>query len=92
MVKIADYRCNKCGEIAEDLYLDNDIKYECKCGGIMERMYGIRKEMQMLPHLNEHMSHEGVYIEDYQHFKKELKKRGLEGIGLKKPKNVMYFT
>ena len=91
MIRLADFKCNKCGNIEVDLILETDKEYKCKCGGILERMFTMRKEMQMLPHINEHMGNEPVYIEDYQQFKKELKKRGLHGVPLKKQKNTMYF-
>ncbi len=92
MIRLADFKCGKCGKITEDLLLEDDKEYICECSGKMERLFTMRKEMQMLPHFNEHLSHEGVYIEDYGHFKKELKKRGLDGVPLKKQKNTMYFT
>jgi len=91
MIRFADFRCEKCGEITEDLPLGED-EYFCECGGELKRIFSLNKEVQMLPHYCEHMSHEGVFIEDRQHFKRELKKRGLEEKVLKKPKNTLYFT
>lgn len=91
MVKIVDKRCSQCEKVYYDV-IDDDMSVCTACGGQLQRMYSMRKEMQMLPHFNEHLSHEGVYIEDYQHFKRELKKRGLDGVPLKKQKNIMYFT
>lgn len=73
-------------------FLEEGKEYKCSCGGKMERLFTMRKEMQMLPHWNEHIDHTPVYIEDYGHFKKELKKRGLVGVGLKKPKGKIYST
>jgi hypothetical protein len=90
MIRFADFRCIKCGEITEDLALGED-SYECECGGLLERIFTINKDVQMLPHWNEHMGHEPVYIEDRQMFKKECKKRGLGEITLKKPKNIQYY-
>lgn len=91
MIRIADFRCNSCGKVKEDLIVDGK-EYKCNCGGTLERMFTIAKRMQMLPHVCEHMGHEPVYIEDREHFDKELKKRGLYGVPLKKPKNIQYFT
>lgn len=88
-MQLVDYRCDRCGEIVEDLEAGQEFK--CNCGGILKRLFTVRKEMQMLPHLNEHLGHEPVYITDYGHFKKELKKRGLYGIPLKKSKGKKYF-
>lgn len=92
MIKLSDYKCDSCGEIAEDLVVEEDDKtYKCHCGGIVKRIYGTNKRMQMLPHWNEHLGHEPVYIEDREHFDKELKKRGLGAISLKKSKERKYF-
>ena len=90
MIKIVDKRCSECDKVYYDVIDDEAIT--CSCGGQLKRMFSLHKEVQMLPHYNEHMSHEGVYIEDRQHFKKELKKRGLSEVVLKKNKNTLYFT
>jgi predicted nucleic acid-binding Zn-ribbon protein len=91
VIKIVDKRCGQCEKVYYDV-IDDEMSVCVSCGGQLQRMYSMRKEMQMLPHFNEHLSHEGVYIEDYQHFKRELKKRGLDGVPLKKPKGTLYFT
>jgi len=90
MVKIADFKCDSCGEIIEDLIVEDKI-YKCHCGGTFKRMFTVGKRMQMLPHINEHLGHEPVYINDREHFDKELKKRGLHAVPLKKSRNRKYF-
>jgi len=92
MIKLADFKCEKCGNVKPDLFMDE--KHVCECGGELKRMYGCRKEMQMLPHWYEHFGHEPVYVEDYAQFKKEAKKRGLEPVPLKNHlgKKRQYFT
>jgi DNA-directed RNA polymerase subunit RPC12/RpoP len=82
MIKIADFKCEKCSKVIENLEIDEEHK--CDCGGNLLRIFGLRKEMQMLPHWDEHMDHDPVWIEDYGHYKKEMKKRGYEGVSLKK--------
>ena len=89
MIKIVDKRCSKCDKVYQDVIDDEDLK--CECGGKLQRLFSLHKDVQMLPHWNEHMGHEPVYINDREHFKKELKKRNLSEVSLKKPKKTMYF-
>ena len=91
MIKIVDKRCSQCEKVYYDV-IDDDAISCPNCGGQLMRMFSLHKEVQMLPHFNEHFSHEGIYIEDRQHFKRELKKHGLAEKVLKKPKNTLYFT
>lgn len=90
MIKIVDKRCDLCNRVYENVL--NDTDNVCKCGGNLQRLFSYNKKVQMLPHWQEHMGNEPVYIEDRQHFDKECKKRGLDTKPLKKPKNTMYFT
>lgn len=90
MIKIVDKRCSQCDKVYYDV-IDDDMVL-CNCGGQLMRMFSLHKDVQMLPHWNEHMGHEPVFIEDRQMFKKECKKRGLAETTLKKPKNTLYFT
>ena len=90
MIKIVDKRCNECEKVYQDI-IDEDFN-KCECGGKLERLFTLNKDMQMLGHWNEHMGHTPVYINDREHFKKEIKKRGLEEVQLKKPKNIQYYT
>jgi len=90
VIKIVDKRCSVCEKTYYDVIDDEEIL--CSCGGQLQRMFSLHKDVQMLPHWEEHMGHEPVWIEDRQHFKKELKKRGLDEVPLKKPKGTLYFT
>jgi predicted nucleic acid-binding Zn-ribbon protein len=91
VIKIVDKRCSQCEKVYYDV-IDDDMSVCTACGGQLQRMYSMHKEVQMLPHWCEHMAHEPVFIHDRQHFKKELKKRGLDEVPLKKPKGTLYFT
>ena len=89
MIKIVDKRCDLCNKIYENV--DDNTDTICECGGELKRLFGYNKPMQMLPHWEENMGHEPVWIEDREHYNKEAKKRGLYQVPLKKPKKVQYF-
>lgn len=86
---IYDYECPKCG-IIEDIWAGVEEYYpNCPyCGAEMTRLISAPAVItDMEPYVDYNMAQEGVSIKNRQHWKQEMKDRGLveyEPIGPKK--------
>lgn len=77
----ADFKCKKCGEIIEDVFLDEADKLQCKCKSKdITRIYGFDKYKEFEVGYYENFEHKPIYIESREQFKRECKKRNLERV------------
>lgn len=79
-MKLVDFKCLKCNKVYEDLILDEKIKYFCKCGNVLTRIYGYRKNPEFIPDFYHNFEHKPIFIESRKQFKEECVKRDLERV------------
>ncbi len=81
MIRLADFKCNHCGAVVYDVFLDEADTAKCKCGsGNLARIFGFDKYKEFQVGYYENFEHKPIYIESRQQFKDECKKRGLERV------------
>jgi len=77
-MKFADFKCEKCGKLYEDLELYKEHK--CKCGQNLKRIYSYNNFPEFIPDFYENFEHNAIWIESRKQFKNECKKRNLERV------------
>lgn len=84
---IYSYRCDRCrNEIEEYRQLkDRERVLYCTCGGSFRPFLSFTpKTGPGYPFVDNFMDHKPVVIESLSHYRKELKKRGLQETGVKR--------
>lgn len=78
------YKCDKCDKIVEEYrqVKDYNMQKSCQCGGTLKHtIVSHAKPASIYPFVDEYMDHEPVVIYSLSHYRKELKKRGLQETG-----------
>ncbi len=78
-VILVDKKCEKCGNIKYDVFLDENTY--CDCGELMKRIYSYRKYSEFVPGFYSHFTHEDIYIDSPKTYKKMCKKYNVEQVG-----------
>ena len=89
---IYTYKCEGCGAVFEKVCKMSEHKAEIPCMNFKYKCFAKAKQifnkdcvsnnnLDYKPFWHENLGHEPVYITSRVHFKKELKKRGLECVG-----------
>ena len=80
------YRCEKCGREVEEFrkIKERDEVRLCICGGPIRAIMAFSvKSGPGYPFIDNYMDHKPVVIESLSHYRKELKKRGLQEKGVR---------
>ena len=80
---IYDYICTKCGKVSDVWATMDERTKRCpKCKRKMSRLIARSNIItDLIPHVDENMGHEPVYVKSRQHKKQLLKEKGLVAIG-----------
>lgn len=73
-MKIVDFKCPNCGEVLEDIMVNNEEVVCPKCATPMLRIYGgFRKYKEYPEGFYENFENEPIYIKDREDFYKKCK-------------------
>jgi len=81
---IYTYECNNCHKLIEEYRKVNDYNKQkpCQCGGTLQfTIAPPAKPVNIYPFVDEYMDSQPVVIHSLSHYRKELKKRGLQETG-----------
>lgn len=81
------YRCSKCGREDEEFrkVKERDKASLCLCGGPLRTIMAFTsKSGPGYPFIDNYMDHRPVEITSLSHYRKELKKRGLQETGVRR--------
>jgi hypothetical protein len=76
--KLVDKKCGECGKVRQDLFLDEE---DICCGKKMKRTFGYRKYSEFIPGFYSHFTHEDIYLDSVEDYKKACKKYNVEQMG-----------
>ena len=75
---LVDKKCEVCGKIFTDVFSDEDT---ICCNEKTKRIFGYRKYSEFIPGLYSHFTHEDIYIDSVDTYKKMCKKYHVDQMG-----------
>ena len=81
---IYTYRCDKCNNQIDEYrkVADYDKPKPCPCGGTLQlAIVPTARPVNIYPFVDEYMDSKPIVIHSLSHYRKELKKRGLQEVG-----------